>query len=193
MTRVAVYGRVSTQEQTAENQLGPLRKFCEARGWTVAAEFVDEGISGAKTKRPALNRLMAVVRKREIDGVVVWKFDRFGRSTKHLVESLELFQELGITFVSMTEGIDTSTSTGKLMFGIISAFAQFERDLIRERTMAGLERARRKGKRLGRPKKVYDRSKVQRLHSQGKSLREISKALGISHTTVRRLLSGSGT
>ena len=115
MTRVAIYGRVSTQEQTAENQLGPLRKFCEARGWTVDAEFVDEGVSGTKTKRPALNRLMSAVRKREIDGVVVWKFDRFGRSTRHLVESLELFQELGITFVSMTEGIDTSTSTGKLI------------------------------------------------------------------------------
>ncbi|MBN2565030.1 MAG: recombinase family protein, partial [Candidatus Eisenbacteria bacterium] len=171
-----------------ENQIDQIRKFCAARGWEIAQEFVDHGISGAKTKRPALTKLMDASRSREIDAVVVWRFDRFGRSTRHLVESLELFLELGVDFVSMTEGVDTSTSTGKLMFGIISAFAQFERDLIRERTMAGLERARKSGKRLGRPRKVFNRSQAERLKAAGLSVRQIAEKLGVSKSIVQREL-----
>jgi DNA invertase Pin-like site-specific DNA recombinase len=184
--RVGAYARVSTSDQNAENQIDQIRRFCKARGWEIVQEFVDHGISGAKTKRPQLTKLMVAAQSREIDCVVVWKFDRFGRSTRHLVESLELFQELGVDFVSMTEGVDTSTSTGKLMFGIISAFAQFERDLIRERTMAGLERARKNGKRLGRPRKVFNRAQAERMKAAGMRVRQIAEKLGVSKSVVQR-------
>src|SRR5881628_1890557 len=150
-TRVAVYARVSTTEQTCENQLGDLRAYCQARGWEHVTEFVDQGVSGTKDRRPALDRLMAAVKTRKVDVVVVAAFDRFGRSVSHLVASLELFRHLGVEFISLREQIYTGSPLGQAVFTIIAAIAQLERSLIVERVKAGLRRARAEGKRLGRP------------------------------------------
>lgn len=182
--RVAIYARVSTRGQEVENQLMQLRAYAAARGWTVTEEFTDVGCSGAKDSRPALNRLMGAARKRKIDVVLVWKFDRFARSTKHLVAALEEFRELGVSFVAQEDAIDTTTAAGKLVFVIISAMAEFERSLIRERIYAGLHRARAQGKRLGRPRRVVDEQQVRALRAAGHSLRAIARAVGISKDAV---------
>ena len=148
--RVAVYARVSTGDQSCEAQLRDLREYAAARGWQ-ATEFIDQGVSGAKERRPALDRLMVQVKARRIDVVVVAAFDRFGRSVRHLVETLELFRHLGVEFVSLRESIDTGSPLGQAVFTIIAAIAQLERSLIAERVKAGLRRARAEGTRLGRP------------------------------------------
>src|SRR6185437_7302750 len=141
-TRIGIYCRVSTKEQTAENQLLDLRKYCDARGWQIAAEYVDSGISGAKDSRPQLKLVMEAVRKRKIDALLVWRFDRFARSLPHLVNTLEELRGLGVDFVSYQESIDTSTPQGRMMFGVMASLAEFERSLIRDRVMAGLRRAK---------------------------------------------------
>src|SRR4029077_16040470 len=130
------------------------------RGWTVAGEYVDVGITGSKEKRPELDRLMAEAHRRRFDVVVVWKFDRFARSVSHLLRALETSQSLGIEFVSLTEGVDTSTPAGKMVFTVLGAVAELERSLICERVRAGLCNARAKGKRLGRPKKFVDVARI---------------------------------
>ncbi len=152
---------------------------------------MDEGISGTKDSRPALNDLMNDAKKRRFDVVLVWRFDRFARSTKHLILALEEFKNLGIDFVSYQENIDTSSPLGSAIFTIISAVAQLERDIIAERVKAGLRRAKENGKKLGRPRAVVDVEKIQRLRSQGLSLRAIAKETGVSRTTVSDLLSSS--
>src|SRR6202167_6023927 len=146
--RAAIYARVSTtgQGQSPEMQVRELREYCERRGWQIAGEFVDSGISGAKDSRPELNKLMAEAHHRRFDAVVVWKFDRFARSVSHLLRALETFQSLGIEFVSLSEQMDTSTPTGKLVFTVLGAVAELERSLIAERVKAGLRNARAKGK-----------------------------------------------
>src|SRR5688572_5770622 len=144
----AIYARVSTTDQTCENQLIELRRYCEARGWT-AAEYVDTGISGAKDRRPALDRLMTDAAQRRIDAIVVWRLDRFGRSLRHLVNAIEELNAAGVTFISIGESIDTGSPTGRMLLGILGTFAQFERERIRERIHAGLARAKRDGKRPG--------------------------------------------
>ena len=146
----ALYGRVSTTDQTAENQLGELRGYAQARGWS-AAEYVDDGVSGAKERRPALDRLLRDARRRRFDVLVCWRLDRLGRNLKHLVTLLDELQALGVGFVSLGEGIDLSTPAGKLQLHILAALAEFERGRIQERVKAGLARARRQGTRLGRP------------------------------------------
>ncbi|MHC4278497.1 MAG: recombinase family protein, partial [Planctomycetota bacterium] len=161
-TKVAIYARVSTQDQDPGLQLSELRKYIKDRGWQAYNEYVDIGQSGAKDSRPQLNKLMADAKRRRFDVVLVWKFDRFARSVKHLVTSLYEFRALGIDFVSLTEGIDTSTPLGEAMFSIIGAMAQLERDLIRERVTAGMRRAREKGKALGRPRKGIDPGELTR-------------------------------
>lgn len=148
--RIALYARVSTQDQTAENQILELRSYCTARGWTVAQEFVDHGISGSTTSRPQLDALMTAARRRRFDAVVCWKLDRMGRNLQHLITLLDDITSLGIGFVSLGESIDLSTSAGRLQLHLLGAFAQFERERIRERVYAGLARARQQGKRLGR-------------------------------------------
>jgi len=153
-------------------------------------EFVDVGESGAKDSRPQLNELMAAARKRLFDAVVVWRFDRFARSTKHLLLALEEFRSLGIQFTSYQENIDTSSPLGQALFTIVSAVAQLERDLIRERVSAGIRNARACGKQLGRPRRVVSDEEVRRLRSEGASLREIAKELGIGYGTVRVRLRG---
>src|SRR5215472_10143156 len=156
--RVALYARVSTKNagQDPATQLLALREYAGHRGMTIIDEYVDVGISGAKDRRPELDRLMADARRRKIDAVLVARFDRFARSTKHLVLALEEFQSLGIDFISLNESVDTSTPLGKMVFTVIGAVAELERSLIRERVMMGLERAKRQGKKLGRPRSIVD-------------------------------------
>ncbi len=149
--RVALYARVSTSDQSTDSQLLDLRRYVQDRGWQALNEYCDNGISGTKDSRPALNQLMDDAKKRRFDIVLVWRFDRFARSTKHLILALEEFRNLGIDFVSYQENIDTSSPLGGAIFVIISAVAQLERDIIAERVKAGLRRARENGKRLGRP------------------------------------------
>jgi DNA invertase Pin-like site-specific DNA recombinase len=142
LKRVAIYTRVSTTGQNCESQLRDLREYCSARGWAQVTEFIDEGVSGTTDRRPALDELMAAVRKRRIDIVVVAAFDRFGRSVRHLVETLELFRHLDVEFISLREQIDTGSPLGQAVFTIIAAIAQLERSLLVERVKAGLRRAR---------------------------------------------------
>jgi DNA invertase Pin-like site-specific DNA recombinase len=184
--RAAIYGRISTSNhgQDIGLQTRELRQFCEARGWQVAGEYLDEGISGAKDSRPELNRLMADASRRRFDVVAVWKFDRFARSVTHLLRALETFNSLGIAFVSLSEQIDTTTPTGKMIFTVLGAVAELERSLIAERVRAGLRNARAKGKRLGRPRVAVDAAQIARLRAQGHSWPHIARELGVSVGTV---------
>ena len=148
--RIAIYARVSTKDQSCELQLPDLRSYCAARRFEAVREYVDVGQSGAKESRPELNKLMDDARKRQFDAIVVWRFDRFARSTKQPLRALEEFSFLGIQFMSYQENIDTSSPLGQAFFTIVSGVAQLERDLIRERVSAGIRNARANGKRLGR-------------------------------------------
>ena len=188
MKQVAIYARVSTQGkgQDTEVQLRELREFVERRGWQAVGEFVDEGISGAKERRPELDRLMTDAHRRRFDAVVVWKFDRFARSVSHLLRALETFNALGIAFVSLSESLDTSTPAGKMVFTVVGAVAELERSLIAERVRAGLRNARAKGKRLGRPRKIVDAARIGRLRAQGVSWRKIARQMECSARTARR-------
>jgi DNA invertase Pin-like site-specific DNA recombinase len=183
--KTAVYARVSTNNgQDPEMQLRELREYCQRRNWEVAREYVDVGISGAKEKRPELDRLVADAHRRHFDAVVVWRFDRFARSVSHLLRALETFRSLGIEFVSLSEQVDTSTPTGKMIFTVLGAVAELERSLITERVRAGVRNARAKGKRLGRPTKLADNGEIKRLRAQGVSWRAIGKELGIAPATA---------
>lgn len=187
--RIAIYARISTSDksQDLDTQLIPLKQYTEQRGWKIYEIYTDE-ISGSKESRPSLNRLMKDAHKRKFDGVLVWRFDRFSRSTKQLINSLETFRSLGINFVSYQEAIDTSTPAGQMMFTMISAFAQFERSIIQERVKAGLEKAKAKGKKLGRPKQKRDINQIIKLRQSGLSIRQIASELNISRSAVERSL-----
>jgi DNA invertase Pin-like site-specific DNA recombinase len=193
MNKAAIYARVSTANngQDPRVQTRELGEFCERRGWTLF-EYVDIGISGTKEKRPALDRLMADAHKRKFDVVVVWKFDRFARSVSHLLRALETFNALGIAFVSLSEQLDTSTPTGKMVFTVLGAVAELERSLIAERVKAGLRNARAKGKKLGRPKVILDASKIAKLRAQGYGWKKISRELGVGVSTVLRIAQEAG-
>jgi len=183
----ALYARVSTNNgQNPEMQLGELRAYCERRGWQIAGEYVDHGISGSKERRPSLDRLLADCRRRRVDAVVVYRYDRFARSLRRLVNALEDFRALGIDFVSLHEGVDTSTPNGRLVFGIFASIAEFERELIRDRVRSGIAAAKAKGKRLGRPKATVDARRVACLRAQGHSWRMIAQETGVSLGTVYR-------
>jgi DNA invertase Pin-like site-specific DNA recombinase len=186
--RVALYARVSTSNhgQDVTMQTRELREFVERRGWQLAGEYVDLGISGSKDRRPELDRLMADARRREFDAVLVWKFDRFARSVSHLLRALETFQALGIDFVSLSESLDTSTPTGKMVFTVLGAVAELERSLIIERVKAGLRNARAKGKRLGRPRVILDVYRLAELREGGQSWPQIAKELGCGVGTAYR-------
>jgi DNA invertase Pin-like site-specific DNA recombinase len=186
--RVGTYARVSTKDQSCEMQMRDLRAYCAARGFTIIREYIDIGQSGAKDSRPQLNELMADARKRKFDSILVWRFDRFARSTKHLLLSLEEFRSLGIQFVSYQENIDTSSPLGQALFTIVSAVAQLERDLIRERVSAGVRNARANGKQLGRPRRIVNQEEIVRLKAEGASLRKIAEKLGIGYGTLRTRL-----
>jgi DNA invertase Pin-like site-specific DNA recombinase len=191
MKRAAIYARVSTHNgQNPEMQLNEVREYCRRRGWKVFGEYVDEGISGSKEHRPALDRLLAECQKRKIDAVVVYRYDRFARSLRQLVNALEEFRALGIDFVSLHEGVDTSTPNGRLVFGIFATIAEFERELIRDRVRSGLALARSRGRQLGRPRIVVNASRVASLRAQGCSWAAISAELGIGRGTAQRACAG---
>jgi DNA invertase Pin-like site-specific DNA recombinase len=191
--RVAIYARVSTahQGQDPTLQTRELREYAERRGWTLAGEYVDVGISGTKEKRPELDRLMADAHRRRFDAVVVWKFDRFARSVSHLLRALETFKAQGIEFVSFSEQLDTSTPAGKLVFTVLGAVAELERSLIVERVKAGLRNAKAKGKRLGRPRVVVDRARITALRSEGLSWAKVAERLGVGEGTAYRMAQAS--
>ena len=152
--KVALYARVSTHDQTADNQLLELRQYVAARGWNAIEEYVDHGVSGSKDRRPALDQLVTDVRRHKVQAVVCWRLDRLGRNLRHLVLLLDEWQSRGVAFVTLGEGIDTSTPAGRLVAGVLASIAEFERARIQERIHAGLARARAQGKRLGRPRTV---------------------------------------
>ena len=185
--RVVTYSRVSTShhDQRPEIQVNALRKYCEIREWTVTEEIIDHGYSGGTDLRPGLKRLLALVRANEVDVVVVLKLDRLFRSLKHLVTTLDEFQDRKIIFVAVKDNVDYSTPSGKLMTQILASMAEFEKSLLRERTMLGLEHARSKGIKLGRPK-VRDDDKIMELRLQGCTYAEIQRKLGVSRGTVCR-------
>jgi len=184
--RAALYARVSTSDQTAENQLRDLRAHAQARGWS-AVEYTD-AISGAVSKRPALDALMADARRRNFDLVAVWRFDRFARSTVHLLSALEEFRTLGINFLSLHEAIETGTPMGKMVFTVVASVAELERSLIRERVDAGIRRAREDGVKFGRPRVGFDYKAAIALRDQGVSIRQIARQMGVGRSTVHRLL-----
>lgn len=188
--RVALYARVSTLNghQDPEMQLTELREYATRRALSIHEEYVDQGVSGSKESRPALNRLMTDAQKCRFDAVLVWKIDRFGRSLKHLVNSLADLSAYGIAFISLRDNLDLSTPSGRLMFQIIGAMAEFERALIQERVRAGLRNAKAKGKRIGRPQQHVDSSKVAALRAEGLSWRCISERLGLGLGTVYRAI-----
>lgn len=190
--RVGIYARVSRAEQHPENQLLELRRYAEARGWVIADEYVDHGVSGALDSRPALNKLMDAVRKRRLDRVLVARFDRFGRSVKHLILALDEFRNLGVQFTSLADNVDTGTPMGRMAFALIAAVAEFERAIITDRIHSGLRRAQAEGKKLGRPKIAIDSGRVKALRGQGLSLRQIAVQMSISKDTAARALSQNG-
>jgi DNA invertase Pin-like site-specific DNA recombinase len=189
VTRVAIYGRVSTTNhgQDVSMQTRELEQFAQARGWRLVNSYLDIGISGAKDKRPELDRLMADAHRRKFDVVIVWKFDRFARSVSHLLRALENFNALGIAFVSLSEQMDTTTPTGKMVFTVLGAVAELERSLIAERVRAGLRNARAKGKRLGRPRVTVDAARIAALRAQGRSWRAVARELRVSARLIQRM------
>jgi DNA invertase Pin-like site-specific DNA recombinase len=187
MKRAAIYARVSTHNgQNPEMQIDEVRAYCERRQWEVAGEYVDAGISGSKEHRPALDRLLANCRKRRVDAVVVYRYDRFARSVRQLVNALEEFRSLGIDFVSLHEGVDTSTPNGRLVFGIFASIAEFERELIRDRGRSGLAAAKARGRQLGRPRVAVDESRIAKLRAQGRGWKSIAAELGVGVGTILR-------
>lgn len=176
--RAAIYARVSTPDQDPDNQLLELRRYVGARHW-VPTEYVDRGVSGSKDRRPALDQLMSDARRRKVDVVVVWRLDRFGRNLRHLITAIDELNAVGVAFVSLGENIDTTSPTGRLLLGVMASFAEFERERIRERVLAGLHRARTQGKRLGRP-----RARPAQIAIPGGSVRAAAAVWGVSKTTA---------
>src|SRR5437667_3099145 len=190
MKRAALYMRVSTKGhgQTTETQAVALREYAAHRGFEIIEEYRDEGISGSKDSRPALDRLMKDARGRKFDVVIVARFDRFARSVSHLLRALEEFNHVGINFVSLSESVDTSTPMGKMIFTVLGAVAELERNMIKERVHMGISRARKEGKELGRPKRIFDREKAQTM-LKTMSAREVARQLGVSRGVVERAVS----
>lgn len=181
--RAAVYLRVSSADQTVQNQRADIGHYCESRGWTVT-EYADEGVSGAKESRPALDRLLKDARRRRLDALVVWRLDRLGRNLRHLILTLDELAALGVAFVSLNEGIDTNTPAGRLQLHLLAAISQFERDRVIERVQAGLARARAQGRTLGRPRATPLPAGVPR----GLSVRQAAVLWGVSKSTAARRL-----
>ena len=188
MKRIAIYARVSTEKQTCENQLIELRAVAERCCYSIVMEYVDSGISGSKGRadRPALNAMMKAATQRKFDMVLCWSIDRLGRSLQNLVELLNELQSLRIDLMFLQQGLDTSTSSGRMMFSIFGALAEFERNLIRERVVAGQNRAKARGVKMGRPSKMNDglRSAIQLLRENGMGIKQIAKEVGVGAGTV---------
>lgn len=197
--RIAIYARVSTKEQNPESQIHALRQYATHRNFTIINEYIDVA-TGSIEKRalnkkivdPSFRKLMDDARKRHIDCVLVWKYDRFARSLKSLLEALMEFNNLGIDFISYTQNIDTTTPSGRLFFNVIASFSEFERELIVERVKLGIDRARAKGKILGRKKNVEVEEKIIEYKKMGKGIRLISREVGISAPGVIKVLKRNG-
>jgi DNA invertase Pin-like site-specific DNA recombinase len=191
--RIAVYARVSTlnKGQDVDMQLIDMRKSIESKGWNLFKEYIDRGVSGSKSSRPQLDKLMRDAADKKFDAVLVWKLDRFGRSVRHLVNAIAELESFGVAFISLKDSIDLTTAQGRLMFQIIAAMAEFERELIRERVKAGMANARTKGKQIGRPSLGIDRDHVTALKSAGQSWNEISAALFCSVSSAKRAYGSS--
>ena len=187
---VAIYARVSTDRQSTESQLSTLRAYLEKRSWTLFKEYIDTGFTGSNTKRPVFNEMIADAKKRSFDVLLVYKLDRLSRSLKDLITTLDELQALEIDFVSYDNGLDTTTPTGRLLFHVVGAVAEFEKELIRERVKAGLNNARSKGKRLGRPPiPSLKLEEAKALRKTGISFRKIAGKIGIHESTIRYNLS----
>jgi putative DNA-invertase from lambdoid prophage Rac len=209
--RCAIYARVSTTDQNCDMQLREIREYCDRRGWSVAGEYVDTGVSGSKRSRPELDRMMKDAQQHRVDCVIVWKLDRFGRSVLHLNEALGSLRSWGVRFICITQSIDTDQSnpTSNLLLNMLAAIAEFEREMIRERVNAGLKsyrdayaagqigkkRCSRSGKNLpvGRQRRIFSREKAHELREQGKSIREIARLLGIGKGTAARVFADCPT
>ncbi len=185
---VALYARVSTNQQDPEVQLRELRSLAVARGWTISREYVDTGISGASTNRPELSRLLTDAHKGRFAGILVWRLDRLGRSLRHLVTVVEDLLARGIDVISATEPhMDSTTPTGRLLRNIFASVAEYEREMIRERVIAGLRKAKASGKRIGRPRAVLNQRRIERLRAAGMTWEAVAKRLGVSRSTVLRV------
>ncbi len=191
MFRVGLYARVSTNDQqTLPMQSRAMREYAARRGWTITAQVCEVG-SGA-AKREAREKLLEAARRREIDVVLVWRLDRWGRSVTDLLATLQELEHLGVGFVSLTEALDLTTPAGRAMAGLLAIFAEFEREILRERTRAGLVQARLNGKRLGRPQTAgLQATEIRKMHRAGTSKSEIARRLEIGRTSVRRILAES--
>jgi len=185
---VALYARVSTSDQNPGMQVEELRRVCGQRGWQIVGEYIDLGYSGSKDRRPELDRLIGDVNRGKIGVVLVWRFDRFARSVRHLVSALEDFRARSVDFISVMDGIDTCTSAGRFTFHVIAAVAELEREIIRERTRAGIAAARRRGAHVGRPRAKIDIVRAKALMASGKSFRQAARDLGIGTATLFRAL-----
>ena len=187
--RAALYARCSTSDQSVGLQLDGLRDYAKARGLEVVGEYVDEGVSGAKTKRVALDRLLADAHQRRFDALLVWKLDRLGRSLSHLIRVVDTLGSLGVDLVSLGDpGLDTSSPHGRLIFSVMGAVAEFERDLIRERTRAGMASAKRRGARVGRPRVHVPVGQARCLLAKGWTQMAVAEELGVSRATLVRAL-----
>ena len=185
--RVAIYARVSTiHGQSPETQLFELKEYSSHRQWQVAGEYVDAGVSGSKDFRPSLNRMMAHAQQRRFDAILVWKLDRFGRSLKHLVTAIAELEALGVTFISLKDNWDLSTPSGRLMFQIVGAMAEFERSLIAERIRAGMRRHRLEGLSLGRAPIQVDHARLVADRLSGMSLTQVARRYSVSRASVVR-------
>ena len=191
VVRAAIYARVSTREQTNALQLDEANRFCRARGWQVVSSIQDH-VSGVRDRRPGLDRLLAMVRGRHVDCVVVWKRDRLFRSLQHLISCCAEFEALGVDFVSVTEQIDTTTPTGKLILRVLGSLAEFERDLLIERTKAGMAAAERRGAKIGRPRRRFDLERAEELLAGGASQRNVARLLSVGLGTLQRALANGG-
>ena len=195
--RSAIYARISTVDQNCERQLRELREYCGSRNWTIFREYVDTNWGGAADSRPELDRLMKDAALHCFDVVLVWKLDRFGCSVRHSIQQLRALSCHGIRFIATSQDIDTKTNqmvpTGRFLLHILTAVAEFEREMIRERVKAGIDSAKHKGVKLGRPKVVFDREKVIAMRRRGLAIRAIAAKLGVSKGAVERLVRGETT
>jgi len=188
MKKVCLYCRVSTTHQTSENQLRELRAVAERMGYEIVSEFIDNGISGAKSRkdRPALDEMMKLATQRKFEMVMCWSIDRLGRSLQHLVEILNELQAMKIDLYFMQQGMYTTTPSGRMIFSVFGAIGEFERNLIRDRVIAGQQRAKASGVHIGRPTKMNDgmRSAIKAMHENGMSIRQIAKSCKVGIGTV---------